>query len=242
MKENTKAAHDEDEDEDEDEESEDATPTTKKPASGDEAPDDEDEDGDYDDDSEDDDEEPVHKGAGEEVAVVDGDAVMDAIRENVDEAVSKAVEAALPALIEAFLTDADVLGKQRSMIRGAVNKSVAAHLTGLTEVADRLEKALSGGEVIAKGIADATDEAARTTPALKETAEVLEKSLGTSPAAPKPVDVDALVAEAKELQLEKGVTVPILGDFLSLDIQGRHDPENIAALRSSVDHAKSHSH
>lgn len=215
---------------------------------------DQDEDKDKDDKHEDED---ATKGVGQEVAILDGDELQKALASGASEGAREgaydAVVESLPELTlqvtKSVLNDSEFQRMLRSMVRTAAKKGVQDSGDDFIEtkfgpLAERMDKAvggieeisksLSGAATLTKGVQEAEDEAARTTPATKVVSgEVVNKALGVDNAPLPGDDVNALIAQAKGLQMEKGVSMESLTVMLS-DLQFRRSPQAIAALKADI--------
>jgi hypothetical protein len=222
-----------------------------KPDPSSEDDDDEDEDDDFDDtsedaDQEDDKDEPAKKGIDgeQEVAVIDGDAVMAAIETTCQYSIEKAIgdnfAAAVQQAVDAVLANPDYQEKQRSMFAGQVKKALDLRIGAFTDAAEALTKAISSGETLQKSVAEVQDEVAMTTPATKTVSEeVLDKGIGTAATAIGGVNVSLLMKEGLELQIEKSIRIPLLDNYSMLGVAEKHAPANIAQLQKAISDARS---
>ena len=200
---------------------------------------------DHDDDDEDEDEN-THKGVGgdSEVAVVDGEAILAACREGAAEGAYQAGMDSREELVKAILGDDELLDKIRGIVGGQVKESFAKREDKFNTIAERMDKAvgnietlsksLFGTATLIKGVQNAEDEAAKTTPAYRTVSEeIVRKGLGVEvPAAPAD-DLAALMAEAKSLQIEKGIASEVLTTIMS-DVLYRRSPEALTALKTDI--------
>ena len=184
------------------------------------------------------------KGVGDEVAVVSGDDLMETVRAGAAEGAYQATMDNREELVKSILEDAEFVNKLRGVVGGQVRESFAKREAKFTDLAARLDKAvdgldlisksLSGAATLTKGVQDADDASARTTPATKTVSEtVLTKSVGVDDPPAPTEDVAALIAQAKDIQIAKGVRLESLTTILS-DLSFRRSGEAITALKSDI--------
>lgn len=214
-----------------------------------------------DEDGDDDAAEPLKKGAGddlgdegeEQVAVMDGDAVLAQLCKSVEDACEGKMDEGMEMLKSALdeLVEARFAELEERVLKGVYTKArrgVRAELEPLTEVIKglgdvaTLVKSLQGMESIAKGVDAQSDQDAKTTPALKsETVvdkEVLAKGLGADEALAKAVNPFALIATAQALQSQVGKPIDGLRDALyETNETGTAAPATIARLSKGIEAA-----